>query len=364
MVKCTACEGAIVSSQLLKCTSENCINNYHYECVGMPRSVYSKTLKSKSTWKCPDKCAKLRVKPADNSDTPVRHIGELSTPASSPMKDPELGAGASTPLPENADIKDLLVVITRLTNEISALKGKFEDVAHSLCHCHDRIDELELRVSAHDDCLKNLEKRDQEVVSLKVTVSILQGELHAQTQKSLLNELEIVGVPETNNENLGHIVKVAAQKVGVQLADEEIDWVTRVGARRPPVPAGSAEFGGRLPRPVVVRLMRRSKRDQLIRASKSRKNLTSTDLDIPGAPAKLFFNERLTKENRILFRETRVRARNNGYAFCWCNQGSIYIRQREGKAAQLVRSLHDLDRLVPPLVTGTAGATTAAVIES
>ncbi|CAG4940581.1 unnamed protein product [Parnassius apollo] len=173
------------------------------------------------------------------------------------------------------------------------------------------------------------------------------NELNIQAQQGLRNEIEIVGIPEGNNENLEHIVKVAAQKVGAQLEDVDVDWITRVGPRRLAVPPNVPDGGIRMPRPIVVRLLRRSKRDQVLKAFKSRKTLTSADLGIIGSPIKVFCNERLTKENRLLFREARARANTHDYAFCWCNQGAIYIRKREGKAATLIRTKHDLDRHLP-----------------
>lgn len=100
-------------------------------------------------------------------------------------------------------------------------------------------------------------------------------------------------------------------------------------------------------RPVIVRLIRRAKRDELLKAARTRRNLTTADLELVGEPQKIFLNERLTKINRLLFRDARSRAKQGGYAFCWYNQGAIYVRQREGKSAVQIRSEYDLDRIFP-----------------
>ncbi|CAB3245040.1 unnamed protein product [Arctia plantaginis] len=116
--------------------------------------------------------------------------------------------------------------------------------------------------------------------------------------------MKLAGIPECNNENLQHIALLAAKKIGVDLSDCYIDWVTRVGPR---VQRGTTitENDTTFPRPIVMRLLRRNKRDQLIKASKSRRNVTSSDLDVPGKSYKVFYNERLTKENRMLFRKNK-----------------------------------------------------------
>lgn len=337
MVKCTACDGEVLHSQLLKCTNEQCSNNYHYECVGMSRSIFGKIGKGKSSWKCPDRCAKPQSKRIDNSDTPVRNLNTFTTSTSSPTKEDtrerkesDLSAGASDSqsigeckmitsqsgddiIPREtagtqSDMKNLTATLTRMINEFSSLKDKLEEVTNSLAYCHEKMDDLERHVTSNNGRIKELEKMNQEVINLRVTVSLLQGELHMQSQQKLLNEIEIVGIPETSNENLEHIVKIAATKVGVQLEDGDIDWVGRVGARRPPILASENALPSS-PRPVVMRLLRRSKRNQLIKAYKSRRNITSSDLQLPGTPIKVYLNERLTKENRILFRETRTRAK-------------------------------------------------------
>ncbi|CAG5051590.1 unnamed protein product [Parnassius apollo] len=43
------------------------------------------------------------------------------------------------------------------------------------------------------------------------------------------NEVEIVGIPENLGENLNYTILVAATKLGVDLEDKDLDWVTRVG---------------------------------------------------------------------------------------------------------------------------------------
>lgn len=344
-MKCAGCLKSVKDSSSIKCTSSACDNSFCLLCINVP----SITPDRKKTWKCPDCCA-LQKKGGDNSLTPVRVASEPQNVTARKKADSAPEDTASV----KSEIKELTAVITRLTGEFTALKTKLEEVTQSLCYCHERMDELQRNVSSNDNRLKQLEKRDKDVANLQVTVALLQNELNVQAQQNLLNEIEIVGIPESSNENLEHVVKVAALKVGVRLEDGDVDWITRVGARRPLVQAGTPELGGRMPRPVVVRFLRRSKRNQIIRASKSRKNITSTDLDITGPTTKVFFNERLTRENRILFRETRIRAKCHEYSFCWCNQGAIYIRQREGKAAQIIRSLQNLDLILPSAPVDTS----------
>ncbi|XP_046970603.1 uncharacterized protein LOC124537757 [Vanessa cardui] len=270
------------------------------------------TIERKKTWKCPDCSASL--KGGDNTLTPVRQSCETQNVTFRKKQDTTL-----TPTTDSSstELKELTSEIRLLTQEISSLKQRLEDATLSLSHCHERLDELASSVVTNNSRIKNLEDREQEVVNLKATVSLMQREINTQAEMQLRNEFELSGIPERTNESLRHTVLLAARKIGVELEDCDIDWVTRAGPRTKSENQSVNET--RLPRPVVVRLLRRRTRDQILKASKSRRNLTSSDLEITGNPLKVYFNERLTKENRMLFREARTKSKEKGYAHCWSN---------------------------------------------
>ncbi|KAM3959804.1 RNA polymerase I subunit Rpl135 [Aphomia sociella] len=330
-MKCAGCMKSTKDSNTLRCTSAGCDKAFCTLCI----NVSNINAERRRIWKCPDCCA-VQKKGGDNSLTPVRACSDSVT------------VRKKTESTES-DISSLTEQLRLLTVEFSAVKSKLDDVTQSLVYSNERMEEVMLKWAVTEERLRCLEKRDDEIESLRATVTQLQKDLRAQGQQNLRNEIEIVGIPESPSENLHHTILVAARKVGLRLEDSDLDWVARVGPRRSPVTTALPEDGARMPRPVVVRLLQRSKRDEFLKAAKSRKNLSNTDLDVPGNLRKVFFNERLTKELRTLFRDTRSRAKQHGYAFCWCTHGVIYIRQREGKGALPVSSYQVLDSLLPPI---------------
>ncbi|XP_068628115.1 uncharacterized protein [Battus philenor] len=327
-MKCAGCAKLIKELGSIKCTSSTCGKSFCTLCI----NVAAITNEKKHTWKCPECCASQK-KGGDNSFTPIRSAPENITL----RKKPDLNGSEMSQLTEQLRL---------LTSEFTSVKNKLDDLTQSIAFTNERLEEVMLKWNAAEERIKLLEKREREVESLQVTVLSLQQELSTQTQNNLKNEIEIVGMPETASENLYHTILVAAKKVGVELEEKDIDWISRVGPRRPPVTTALPEDGAKLPRPVVVRFLRRTKRDLFLKAIKSRRNLSSSDLDISGSPKRIFFNERLTKENRALFRDARLRAKQHGYNFCWCIHGAIYVRQREGKPAILIRSHKDLENLI------------------
>ncbi|XP_063547569.1 uncharacterized protein LOC134755021 [Cydia strobilella] len=258
------------------------------------------------------------------------------------------------------DIKELVTEVRALTLEIHDLKKKLDESSTSLNRCHERLDELLSTQKSTDARLKVLEQRDEEFVLLQNRVNELECTINMQAQTHLKNEVEIIGIPETSNENLQHTILLAARKMGVELSEQDVDWVQRVGPRRAVAPENN------FARPVVVRLLRRAKRDQILKASKSRRNITSNDLDVEGPARKIFYNERLTKENRRLFREARETSTRAGYKFCWCHQGTIYMRRKEGTAAVPIRKKEDLHKILPQTSTpdDTEGASRATTPEN
>ncbi|XP_073942507.1 uncharacterized protein [Choristoneura fumiferana] len=251
---------------------------------------------------------------------------------------------------DETQIPDVLSEIRQLRLDISDMKEKNTEISL----LRQEVQELRDQISILSDSLADkhlqfvtkLEQADLQIATLKYSVTQLQQQLSAQEQHSMRNELEIIGVPESDTENLTNIVLTASQIIGVQLQETDLDDVTRAGPKRPKhLPLNRANE--HKPRPIIVKLLRRQKRDEIIKAAKSRRNLTSENL-VSGAVQKLYVNERLSKENRMLFREARLRATAHNFRFCWIRNGAIYVRENENKPGIRISSADDLDQKVGP----------------
>ncbi|KOB64443.1 Uncharacterized protein OBRU01_24253 [Operophtera brumata] len=167
----------------------------------------------------------------------------------------------------------------------------------------------------------------------------------------LKNEVEIAGVNEHLNENPRHIIRVIAQKIGSPLEDRDLDYVTRVGPqRRDGGGPSSDESIDKLPRPLVVRFLRRYQRDEFLKLGKTNRNLNCADIEVSGAKRNIYLNERLTQENRQLFLSARFRCKGSGFKYCWIKNGSVYVRRHEGNPAIIIKNMDELHRIVqsPP----------------
>lgn len=332
--RCDGCLGEILEpGSSIVCSHADCKKLFHCDalCVGnKPRN------EDMSTWVCPQcKCEGKRG--GDNSSTPVRGSGPVQPAAAS-----NITLRQKKP---TSDVQALTLEIRSLREDMLSFKKHMEVITGSISVINDQLVQIVARFDITDERITVLENRlESETISLRKQVSSLQEQLNIQAQAHVRNEIEIVGLPETTNENLYHITMVAAKKLGVDLKDSDIDWVARAGPRRNnPISAGSRpDSSSQLSRPVVVRLVRRFMRNELLKSAKGRKPLTAIDLQVSDKASNIYFNERLTRDNRNLFRETRIRATQAGYKFCWTNNGFINVRKQEGSPAIRIRNTAEL----------------------
>lgn len=339
-VTCAACR--LPDDTKLSISCFKCKLDYHLLCVNlMPTDA-------NIGWTCPS--CHCKVRKGDN--TPVRSTTSHDSGSSNittrkktitslPLDSPVCESSCATMiLAESSGTTLILAEIKLMRQDLQDLKLQLSVVTDNIAHCNKRLDDFELRLEASDERVRNIGNSQPDVAKLQETVSQLEEQLITQAQLTLRNELEIIGLPETPNENLQHIILVAAGKLGENLRDCDIDWVERTG----PKPPQNRNQEGFRSRPVVVHFVRRALRDSVLRAVKARRNFSTSDMEIPGPSAKVYFNERLTKNGRILFREARQKAKQNGFRHCWTRNGVIHIRREEGRAAISIRNQADLDR--------------------
>ncbi|KAL4720962.1 hypothetical protein ACJJTC_018069 [Scirpophaga incertulas] len=335
---CNACEKPIQNTDYMICV----------KCKKFYDLLYWKTIQShRDKWLCP-LCTNSRPK-SDNTSTPVR------PPVSSPVEDSSdkrnvnsaRGSGPKTKhiSPEiNVSLADVFNELKKLREEIkeiSTLRSELADVRTQVLAISTTMNETLI------DVKKKLDDAHREIATLKCTVFQAQKDIEYQEQSALNNELEIIGIPEDKEEDLLTIISTTSKHLGVHLEVTDVNWVSRVSSVNTSKLKNISE---KRPRPIIVKLVRRLKRDEIIRASKLKRDF-STDGIVAGPCQPVFINERLTKKNRLLFREARIRTKRNNFKFCWYRNGFIYCRQKENEPAIRILSIEDLEKIGPEEVS-------------
>ncbi|KAG7301208.1 hypothetical protein JYU34_007214 [Plutella xylostella] len=345
---CEACQQKIKAKQpFIVCTTQGCGKHYHIACTTTSQSAPIDT----NTWICQD-CICAKKKGGDNSATPVR-----SAPSNITQRQGKPKSKVEVPIDDYAN------EIRLLRKEMGKITESVAEVLKSMKTYNERLDKIDAKLDSTDTRLKVLEtQRDTEIAELKATISELKIESNNFHQAALKNDLEIIGLPETRSENLVHAVLVMSQKLGVNLSESDINGVNRVGPRLGLQDLGGQKIGRPSHRPVVVTLLRKVQRDNFLKSAKTRRNLTTKDLEMEGPAHQLYINERLTYATRQLFRAARARNKSTGlYKHCWVSGGRLYLRKLDGSPALSIGSHDELEQRFSgaKCQTGTHGTPTA-----
>lgn len=332
--RCGSCRKFISSTEGVKCNK--CTLFHHKACVALSTKANISV-----AWKCPE-CSK--GEPRNNKDdTPVR--GSSLHPAN--MEDtsdpnPLDGCALITPRRDNSDQgvtnKDILQEIRALRLDFSHFQKEMSDLKIEVRSCLTRIDKLETRIETLE---KQPSVQRESCDDVSQVIAQLRADLNDRDQDVLSNDLEIRNIPEERGENPIHLVVTVATKLGVNLEDRDIVSAERIGGRF--LNATSSEGPvERRPRPLVVRLGRHDLREKLLQSAKVRRTSDTDGMGFSQKPVRFYINERLTKQNRLLFRQARDAGRRNGWQYVWTKRGRIFARRKSDDPVVRLRVENDI----------------------
>ncbi|KAI5641100.1 hypothetical protein NE865_06569 [Phthorimaea operculella] len=366
-MNCKECNTKIDRGQLLNCSK--CKGPFHHSCLNIDSAKFREHKQDLArTVKCYRCKNSTKISNEGNAQSPSSTQGSLS-----PQMIAQFTSLLDSRLKEfqtsffETVYEKLKTELSTFTETTDFLANEQKDIKASITSAEQKIKHLETSNSQLQSEVRSLAQRINkcDIIPLKAQISKLEGELNTRAQSTLLNEIEISGLVETANENLHHTVQVTARKIGINLEKYDIDWITRVGPKQNSIQTAQNSHGiqnnspsltetdekqavTQRPRPVVVRFTRKSRRDEFMRASKSRKDLTNEDIENCKSSQKIYINERLTKENRQLFRTARKFASQAEYKHTWTNNGNIFMRKGDGQFFPVIhiRTEADLEHKV------------------
>ncbi|CAG5045330.1 unnamed protein product [Parnassius apollo] len=164
--------------------------------------------------------------------------------------------------------------IRQSREEFRAFREELRDIRTLVSQCDARLDKLENTVQTI------LETQEQygsqgfksEILKLVSTVNQLQADLNDRDQELLANAVELSGIPKESGENPTHLVLTVVTKLGIHLEEKDLVNCIRVG--------GARQDATSRPRPIAVRLARRDVRNDVLRAARVRRSLTTETLGL------------------------------------------------------------------------------------
>lgn len=170
-------------------------------------------------------------------------------------------------------------------------------------------------------------------------ITTVKQNINCLKQKNMHNDIIATGLPEMKNEVLLETINKILIKYEINLQDTDVKKIYRLKNKK-----------CNLNSPILIEL-----RDDVIKSRIFAKQktvgpvcLSATDTNISSSDLrKVYFKNRLTKENLILLRECRSFARRNEFKYVWTQDpGTILIKQHDYSRPIEVSCLQDLEKLI------------------
>ncbi|KAH7964710.1 hypothetical protein HPB49_000823 [Dermacentor silvarum] len=218
--------------------------------------------------------------------------------------------------------RDLRKEIRDLKQSVEFMSKQYEDV-NSECES----------VKAENAALKAAqEPLLVEIQSLKKQVRENASKITAQDQYSRNKNIEVKGIPCTENENLRHVLGKVGDALGVTITENDIEACHRVPVRN----AESAKN-------IVVAFAHRTKRDEVI-AKARRSRLTTQDIGFSDTKS-VFVNEHLCPQLKKLLGMTVAKKKAMKWSFAWVKNGKVLARKTENSNVIRISSEEDLMKI-------------------
>lgn len=224
---------------------------------------------------------------------------------------------------QGTDIASQLLSINAKLDSLLPLKETVNSIEQSIEHMSQKYDEVLQRLAKQESDMEEVKKRIAKLEKSETPreVSLLKQEIHELEWRGRRLNLEVHGVPQTENEKLLDKLNEVAVKLDVPLLSEtEVASVHRLPAKPNKVPG------------IIIKFTRQIVRDQWLE-KKRRLNRNETTI---------YLQENLTRYNRALLYTTKTWARENSYQFVWHKNGTIFARKRDGDRALVIRREEDL----------------------
>ncbi|KAM3957831.1 LOW QUALITY PROTEIN: uncharacterized protein ACR2FA_008176 [Aphomia sociella] len=296
----THCAGCLKSIEERYLCCGSCKQFYDLVCANVSEQRFFNTLtpEHKESWRCV--LCKSKQPKGDNSNTPIRvafdgvtmqrgaaarNLVELdmSLGDQQPTGMDSLNDTAHDATMEISDLQSLILEMrmfrSDMKEELRANRAQLQlmnqtlsGLAGRVILCENRVDQLEDRVAALERIDSTCTAAEDNSQSVAATIRDLRLELRERDQEMLMNDVEISCIPEQYRESLPRIVKTIARKLGIELAEQDVVSVVRVGPPPSGIPDPSTKAPSlSRPRKIVLRLARRAVRDELLAAARVRR---------------------------------------------------------------------------------------------
>jgi len=291
-----------------------CHSSFHPPCTRLRSVENFKKLPSsrKSGWKC-DTCS-----------------GEMATSPTAAASDSDLASSVLASI--QALRTDMSQQFKTVNENVTSVKTDLAGVKATIDNLQSSINNLTAENAARKlECEALVEENKQ----LTRQVNELNWEVQDLQQYSRRDNIEIQGVPYSNNENVYAILNEIAKLIKIPFNREEISIAHRI-------PNGSQR---RHPT-IIVKFISRWVKNSWMAAAKKCDLLNAAQLHDSWESTSIFMNDHLTAANKQVLGYARKQMRERKLSHAWTRDCRIYVRRNAEGPVKLVRSVKEVDEVI------------------
>lgn len=229
--------------------------------------------------------------------------------------------------------------ILETVDEVKNKMATIDKIEQSLSFLSDKYDDLLPKVLAMEDFNNELAKENkflkESLLSSTNNIELMKQDLNNLEQYSRGECLEIRGIPVLPGEKTNEIVRKVGEVIGVAIESNDISISHRLPANR---------NNSRNTEPAIIaKFIRRDIRDQLYKARKNLRQITTRDIGIlRTAERKIYIAESLTQANKKLFNKCLEFKKQQHYKFMCTVYGKIFLRKDESSPSIGITHIRDI----------------------
>ncbi|XP_026743325.1 uncharacterized protein LOC113505007 [Trichoplusia ni] len=332
MFTCKRCE--VESRDGVTCSV--CQAQFDFPCAGITECGWRRLGDRKLTWKC-QTCKSTPV--ASPQTTLLKIPANKSNSAASPQTPPADNENILAELKRLSTQMESLPALIESVNsmhkelaELKTLRADVSEVKSSVESFSHQLSVLTNKVSGLEDEIETMKNAREEIASLQDRVKKLEMQQTENEQRSRMNNIEIKGVPMSSNENLFAILDKIGETIGLTIPKEQINYIARVPTR-----------GDKQAKNIICSVHNSYLKNDFVAAARKNKKLNAGNLGLQSVN-RIYINDHLTPENKILLNKTKVLAKERGFEYVWVSGCKILMRKNNSSPRHHIKTDHDLKK--------------------
>ena len=224
--------------------------------------------------------------------------------------------------------------------EIETLRAEVIEIKESqafICNQYDSLkaeyDKLIEVNTLQKEEISNLKSQAAALKTQEIKDSIKVDELEQYGRRQ---NLEIVGVPEKEDENANAIVLEVAKMLDVDIISSHISKSHRLPKKKASCRNNSGSS------PIIVRFTSRDIRNQVYANRKKARFVDLKNFSVSDTK-NIFVNENLTPTRKQLFWKTKQEVKNNSWKYIWTHNGNVFVKKDDNASITAIKNELDLN---------------------